>query len=219
MNAVAKKLMIKPGQRWLLISAPVNYLALLDPLPHGVEVSFTADGNFNGIQLFALNSTELAANLQHIQPVLKAGTILWVIYPKKSSGIASDLEMMGSWTEPAKYGLRPVASAAINSSWTALRFRPEEQVKLSETRNSELQKNEFSAYIDIETKTVTLPADMEVALQEQAVAYANFNKLSYANKKEYVLWIVTAKQGKTRAERLTKTLDKLLSGKKNPGDK
>jgi len=219
MNAVAKKLLIKPGQRWLLYNAPANYLAVLNPLPDGVEITYTADGSVNGIQLFAVNSTELATSLKHIQPVLKADTVLWIIYPKKSSGIATDLEMMGSWTEPAKYGLRPVASAAVDSTWTALRFRPEEQAKLSETRNSELQKNEFSAYVNIETKTVTLPPDAEVALQKQPMAYDYYNELSYSNKKEYVLWIVTAKQEKTRTERLAKMVDKLLNGKKNPSEK
>jgi hypothetical protein len=219
MNAIAKKLFMKPGHRWLLFNAPDNYLSILEPLPEGVEISHIANGSFNGIQLFAVNSTELTAKLQHIQPVLKADTILWIIYPKKSSSIKSDLDMMGSWTEPTKYGLRPVASAAIDSTWTALRFRPEEQAKLSETRNSELQKNEFSAYVDVETKTVTLPAYLEAVLQNQPMAFANFDKLSYSNKKEYVLWILTAKQEKTRTERLTKMIDKLLSGKKNPGEK
>jgi hypothetical protein len=165
MNAVAKKLMMKAGQHWLLYNAPDSYLAILDPLPDGLQLSNTDAGNFEGIQLFALNSAELAAGLKSIQPLLKPDTILWIIYPKKTSGIASDLEMMGSWTEPAKYGLNTVAAAAIDSTWTALRFRPQGQSKPSATRNSELQTSELAVYIDVINKKVTLPPDVANALK------------------------------------------------------
>lgn len=151
MIAVAKKLMMKAGQHWLLYNTPDSYLAILEP-PDGLQLSNTAAGNFNGIQLFALNSAELAAGLKSIQPLLKPDTILWIIYPKKTSGIASDLEMMGSWTEPAKYGLNTVAAAAIDSTWTALRFRPQGQSKPSATRNSELQTSDLAVYIDVVNK-------------------------------------------------------------------
>lgn len=219
MNPVAKKLLMKPGQHWLLFNAPVNYLSILEPLPDGVQINYAADGNFDGIQLFAHNSAELATGLQHIKPVLMPDAALWIIYPKKSSGMVSDLEMMGSWTEPEKYGLTTVAAAAIDSTWTALRFRPAGQSKVSATRNSELQGSEFAAYIDVATKTITPPADVEAALQQQPLAFANYDKLSYSNKKEYILWIVTAKQEKTRIDRLSKMMEKLLAGKKNPSEK
>jgi hypothetical protein len=219
MNAVAKKLMMRPGQRWLLYNAPNNYLAVLEPLPDNVSVNFKAEGEFNGIQLFVLNREELVTGLKHIQPVLKQETLLWIIYPKKSSGIESDLEMMGSWTEPAKYGLKAVAAAAIDDTWTALRFRPEGQSKVSATRNSEVSNSEYAAYIDVANKKVTLPPEIEAVLTKHPLAYTNFQKLSYSNKKEYVLWVISAKQEKTKAERLPKMVDKLINGKKNPSEK
>ncbi|MDT3404885.1 YdeI/OmpD-associated family protein [Mucilaginibacter terrae] len=219
MNAIAKKLLMKPGQHWLLFNAPNAYLSVLDPLPNGLKTSHEAKGDFSGIQLFVLNSAELATSLKHIQPVLKPDTVLWIIYPKKSSGIATDLEMMSSWEEPTKYGLNAVAAAAIDATWTALRFRPQERTKLSDTRNAELENNQYSAWVDVVNKTVTLPPDAEAALQQHPLALTNYDKLSYSNRKEYVLWIVTAKQEKTRTERLAKMVDKLLNGKKNPSDK
>jgi len=219
MNAVAKKLLMKPGQHWLLFNAPDNYLAVLDPLPDGIQISHEAKGDFNGIQLFVLNSAELITSLKHIQPVLNPDTTIWIIYPKKSSGIATDLAMMSSWEEPEKYGLNSVAAASIDATWTALRFRPKEQTKTSNTRNSELESNQFSAYVDVANKTITLPRDAETVLQQSPLARTNYDKLSYSNRKEYVLWIVTAKQEKTRTDRLAKMVDKLLNGKKNPSEK
>src|SRR5260221_562409 len=47
----------------------------------------------------------------------------------------------------------------------------------------------------------------------------NKAELSYSNKKEYLLWILTAKQEKTRNERLGKLTEKLVAGKKNPSEK
>jgi hypothetical protein len=219
MNALAKKLQIKPHSRWLLYNAPVSYLDSLLPLPDGVELLFNTPGDFDGVQLFVTNSTGLLAELKIIAPLLKPDSIFWIIYPKKTSKITTDLEMMGSWGEPAVYGLRPVASAAVNETWTALRFRPADQVKVSEGRNEGLRDNEHSAYIDVDNKIITLPDHVKTALELQPSSLAWFQQLSYSNKKEYVLWILTAKQEKTRDERLVKMVNMLLDKKKNPSDK
>jgi hypothetical protein len=219
MNAVAKKLLMKPGQHWLLFNAPDTYLAALEPLPDGLQISLTIDAVFDGIQLFALNSAELATGLLYINEILIAKTVLWVIYPKKTSGMVTDLEMMGNWTEPNKYGLNGVAAAAIDDIWTALRFRPEGQSKTSATSNNQLSSGQYAAYIDVANKNIVLPTDVEAALQQQPEAFTFYNNLSYSNKKEYLLWVLTAKQEKTRTERLVKMVVKLLSGKKNPSQK
>nr|WP_294942102.1 YdeI/OmpD-associated family protein [uncultured Mucilaginibacter sp.] len=219
MNALAKKLLIKPNSRWLLYNAPANYVELLSPLPDGAKTSFALDGNFNGIQLFVKNSTELTDSLKTVAPLLKPDTIFWVIYPKKNSGITSDLEMMSGWDELAKYGLGGVAAAAVNETWTALRFRPLELTKKSDTCNDEIPKNDYAQYIDVANKQVTLPHEIADVLSETPAAMNNYQSLSYSNRKEYVLWILTARQEKTRTERLAKMVEKLLAGKKNPSDK
>jgi len=219
MTDLSKKLQVKPGSKWLLFNAPANYLPLIEPLPDDVQISYDADGEYNGIQLFIKNSTELTASLKIIMPVLKADTIFWVIYPKKSSGIESDLEMMGSWDELTTYNYRCVASASVNEIWTALRFKPIEKTKLSESRNANIPNNQYGEYIDIANKQVKLPADAADALQQTPAAMAFYQGLSYSNKKEYVVWILSAKQEKTRSERLVKMVEKLLAGKKNPAEK
>lgn len=219
MNALAKKLQVKPGKNWLVYNAPGGYLSLLEPLPEGVTISYEAEGNFDGVQLFVRDSAELAQSLISITKVLRPDTIFWVIYPKKSGGVPTDLEMMSSWDEMTRHNLRSVAAAAVNETWTALRFRPEGTGTYSDTCNDAIPQNEYAAYVDVANKTVTLPADMAAMLQENPAAMNFYQSLSYSNRKEYVLWIVTAKQEKTRLDRLAKALDKLLVGKKNPGEK
>jgi hypothetical protein len=219
MNALAKKLLIKPNSRWLLQNAPVGYADSLFPLPDNVNLVFNTEGEFNGIQLFVTNSTELVSELKVITPLLKADIVFWIIYPKKNSGIQTDLEMMSSWDAPAQYGLRPVASAAVNEVWTALRFRPIEAVKVSEGRNEAVRNNEHSAYIDVDNKIVTLPDYIKKTLEQYPGVLSYFQALAYSHKKEYVLWILTAKQEKTRQDRLTKMVEMLQNKKKNPSEK
>lgn len=219
MNAIAKKLLIKPGQKWLFIHAPENILATLEPLPQGVQTGFTTDSIADGLLLFAKDSIALQSGLQEIQPALKPDTILWVAYPKKSSGIKSDLAMTGDWSIARNFGLEPCASAAINETWTGLRFRPQGQSKRTDISNGQIKTNEYSNYIDVANKQVTLPPDVEAALLPHPLAFENYKSLSYSNKKEYVLWILTAKQEKTKSERLAKMVEKLAAGKKNPSEK
>jgi len=218
-SPIAKKLQVKPGKCWLFYNAPENYLALLEPLPTGTKTLFAPKGDFDGIQLFVKSSADLVAGLKIIAPLLKPDTVLWITYPKKSSGIKSDLEMMSSWDEPAKYGLRPVAAASVNETWTAIRLRPEGQSKLSDSRNDSIKSNEYGAYIDLDNRQITLPREMKTMLEASPNALAFFHALSFSNKKEYVVWILSAKQEKTKNERLSKLVEKLSTGKKNPSEK
>src|ERR1700744_4719272 len=108
-SPLAKKLLIKPGKSWLFYNSPDNYLDLLSPLPEGAEAKFKVAGYFDGIQLFIKSKAELVESLKVIAPLLKPDTIFWISYPKKSSGIVSDLKM-GDWQELEAYGLDGVAS-------------------------------------------------------------------------------------------------------------
>src|SRR5580658_1310926 len=94
MSTIAKKLQMKPGHYWLLYNAPANYLSLLEPLPEGAAVSYSTNGDFDGVQLFVKNSHELKDSLEVVMPLLKPESVFWITYPKKTSGIETDLEMM-----------------------------------------------------------------------------------------------------------------------------
>ena len=214
-----QKLQVKPGKHWLLANAPGNYLPSIEPLPYDVTVSYEAVGDFDGIQLFVKNSIELSEWLKTITPLLKPGTIFWVTYPKKSSGIKSDLEMMGSWDEPIRYGLSIVTSISVNETWTALRFKPVDQIKASESCNENIPTNQYGEYIDIANKQITLPPDLAETLGKNQQAMAFYQQLSWSNKKEYMVWILSAKQEKTKQDRLLNLIEKLSTGKKNPSEK
>jgi hypothetical protein len=214
-----QKLQIKPGKRWLFFNAPANYLASLEPLPEGVTTSFEAVGAYDGIQLFVKDSAELAASLKIIIPHLKADGVFWITYPKKASGIKTDLEMTKNWDELKAYHYNTVAAASINETWTALRFRPEGLSKSSDSCNENIPNNEYGNYIDLTNRIITPPREIIEALAYKPQSIAFFEQLSFTNKKEYVVWILSAKQEKTKLDRLSKLVDKLAAGKKNPSEK
>lgn len=219
MNNLNKKLQLKAGQTIMILNAPAYYQGLLEPLPENVTVSTAVQKEYNHVQLFVKNSTELAAALAEISATLQPDTVIWVMYPKKSSGIKSDLDMMNSWKEPEKYGLRPVSSASVDETWTALRLKRSDQVKKSGLGNSEIQNSEMSQYLDVTNKVVTLPPDLKAALTSRPDLLLFFESLAWSHKKEYVIWILSAKQEKTRADRVQKTIEMLASNKKNPNAK
>ncbi|TSD66210.1 YdeI/OmpD-associated family protein [Inquilinus sp. KBS0705] len=220
MTPLAKKLLIKPGQRWLMLHAPESFLASLEPLPNGVSFSYHTVGSFNGVLLFVKNSKEFALGLTELKSILTDDTIFWVIYPKQNKGIETDLNMMSGWEQSKAHGLRPVAAVAVNDVWTTLRFRPEKLVKHSDSSVESIKKqNDYSAYINPEKKQVTLPDDVAAALSTAPTAMAAYQSLAWSNRKEYIVWILDAKQEKTRTDRMAKMVDKLLAGKKNPSEK
>ena len=126
---------------------------------------------------------------------------------------------MEHWDEMTAIGLQGVSSISVNETWAGSRFRPRGQSRISGTGKSEIRKSDFAAYIDVDKKVITAPPDIQRLLKQNPPALRFYQQLSYSNKKEYVLWILTAKQEKTRAERLTRMIEKLTSGKKNPAEK
>jgi hypothetical protein len=218
MSSLAQKLQIKPGKRWLFYNAPKGYLKSLEPLPETAKCTIVPKGDFDGIQLFAKNKAELSSSLKVIAQLLKPDTIFWVTYPKRNSGIESDMKM-GDWDEMTEYRLQGVASIAVNEKWAGSRFRPEGQAKISGTGKNEVRGSHYASYIDVDNKIITLPVYMKRILQQTPQASSLYQQLSYSNKKEYLLRIITAKQEKTRDERLVKFIEKLVAGKKNPAEK
>ena len=55
--------------------------------------------------------------------------MVWITYPKKTSCVESDLSREAVWAAMEGTGWRPVSQIAIDEIWSALRFRPIEDVK------------------------------------------------------------------------------------------
>ena len=128
-NALIKKLQLKPGLRALFLNAPEGYVASLGLLPDGVTLADGPAGTLDFVQLFVREGAELDEYAPAALAALKRDGVFWISYPKKSSGIVSDLTRDAGWAPIVAAGLRPVTQIAIDTTWSALRWRPIELVK------------------------------------------------------------------------------------------
>ncbi|BAU43406.1 DUF3052 family protein [Leptolyngbya sp. O-77] len=80
------------------------------------------------MQLFVSSKADLKEHLAIAQQALKPGGLLWFAYPKKSSGVKTDITPDMGWDAVTQAGLKGVAQVAIDETWLALRFRPVEEV-------------------------------------------------------------------------------------------
>lgn len=119
---------MQPGQRALILNAPVGYMEELGPLPDDIEFADSAEGECDFVHLFVKDSAEM----ERLGPVaveaVKRDGLLWVSYPKRSSKVKTDLSRDKGWDILAQAGLRPVTQISVNEVWSALRWRPRELV-------------------------------------------------------------------------------------------
>jgi len=124
-----KKLLIKPGMRLAVFNAPAGYLASLGPLPEGTQFADEPNGTLDFVQLFITNCGEYDRLGSTALRTVKPDGLLWICYPKKTSGVESDLDRDVVWKMLEPTGMRPVTQVAIDEVWSALRFRPIDKVK------------------------------------------------------------------------------------------
>jgi predicted SnoaL-like aldol condensation-catalyzing enzyme len=129
MAPIVKKLGLKPGMRALLLGAPSGYMHALAPLPEGVVVSEAVNGTHDFVQFFATKKSEIERSKKKVLQSAAPGALVWVTYPKKTSGVDSDLSREAVWAAMEGTGWRPVSQIAIDEVWSALRFRPTQDVK------------------------------------------------------------------------------------------
>jgi hypothetical protein len=124
MKSVAERLLIKPGAGVLLISPDLDAATLVGPLPAGarwIEPGASADV----VVLFVRNAADLRDRLPAAAVAASGDRLLWLAYPKRSSGITTDLgrDVITPLTDSLA-GLTGMALIAIDSTWSAMRLRP-----------------------------------------------------------------------------------------------
>jgi hypothetical protein len=127
-SPLARKLLLKSGQRGALVNAPADYLGRLQPLPAGTHLEVQLGSDLDFVQVFATNTAELHACAPSAIGAVKPDGLLWVTYPKGGKKAGTDLNRDILWEVMSRYGLAGVALVAIDTTWSAMRFRPADQV-------------------------------------------------------------------------------------------
>jgi hypothetical protein len=117
---LAKKLGIKPDSRLAVLGAPEGFV--IDDLPAGVEARTSARGTSDVIVSFHTERADLAKRLPALMRALDVDGGLWVSWPKRSSGVASDIteDVVREVALPA--GMVDVKVCAVDDTWSGLRL-------------------------------------------------------------------------------------------------
>ncbi|HEV7554239.1 MAG TPA: DUF3052 family protein [Kofleriaceae bacterium] len=119
-----QKLGIKEGHRVAFIGAPEGFAATLGALPTGVtsQARLAGKATLDVIVVFVNKRTDLVAKLAAVRPRMAQAGGLWIAWPKKSSGVATDITEHTIREVALPTGLVDNKVCAIDETWSGLRL-------------------------------------------------------------------------------------------------
>lgn len=118
---LVKKLGIKAGFNVVFVNAPAGFADGLE-LPAGVIVNRTTRQPVDFALLFVKSEKELKQKFSHLAARLKPAGMLWVAWPKKSSGVVTDLSFTNVQLIGLDAGLVDTKICAVDDTWSGLKF-------------------------------------------------------------------------------------------------
>ena len=119
---VVQKLGIKPGFRIFTVGAPAAYRDIVGKLPAQATVVTRLGAAIDMIHLFATAAAELGSRLGVYHDAIKPDGMIWVSWPKKSSGVPTDLTDQVVRATGLRHGLVDIKVCAIDETWSGLKF-------------------------------------------------------------------------------------------------
>jgi hypothetical protein len=118
---LAKKLGIREGSRLAVVSSPNGFCDLLE-LPTGVVLRLQARGRLDVVVFFVTRRAELTRRFPMLQRRLEPDGGLWIAWPKRTSGVATDLSEGPVREIGLANGLVDNKVVALDDTWSGLRF-------------------------------------------------------------------------------------------------
>ncbi len=118
---LVKKLGLKPGLNVAFVNAPSGYANELD-LPADVTINSRSGKPLDFAQLFVKSEKELITKFTEYAKRLNASGMLWVSWPKKSSGVPTDLSENVVREIGLTAGLVDIKVCAVDEVWSGLKF-------------------------------------------------------------------------------------------------
>lgn len=130
--ALAKKLRLSPETRLLALNPPEDYLAALRAGGFVVSLAPISESDqYGAVHIFVRDQAEAQAAFTSATAALQPGGVFWVMWPKQGSGVATDLTRDSLAAVALAQGWGPVSNVSVDATWSALRLRPEAEVKRS----------------------------------------------------------------------------------------
>jgi hypothetical protein len=119
---LVQKLGIQPGFCIFVEGAPTAYGDIVGPLPADVTIAKRLKAPLDMVHLFATEAAGLAGKLRGCRDAIQPDGMIWVSWPKKSSGIATDLTDVVVRDTALPLGLVDIKVCAIDEVWSGLKF-------------------------------------------------------------------------------------------------
>jgi hypothetical protein len=119
---LVQKLGIKPGFCIFTAGAPTGYHDIVGKLPAQVTLVTRLTGSVDMIHLFATKAAALGDKLRTSRDAIKPDGVVWVSWPEKSSGVATDLTDKAVRETALRLGLVDIKVCAIDEVWSGLKF-------------------------------------------------------------------------------------------------
>ncbi|HJT82266.1 MAG TPA: DUF3052 domain-containing protein [Chthoniobacterales bacterium] len=117
-----QKLGIKAGTVVVLIDAPDNYRKLLGDIPSGVNFATRPTGNSRFVHLFSTERQALEKSLNALRRKIPDDAVVWVSWPKKSSGVATNITEDVIRAVALPLGLVDIKVCAVDETWSGLKL-------------------------------------------------------------------------------------------------
>jgi hypothetical protein len=121
-RSVVQKLGIKPGFRIFVDSAPASYDDVIGPLPADVTLALRLKAPLDMAHVFATQAAALRKRLPACREAIAPGGMVWVSWPKKSSGVATDVTENVVRDAALSLGLVDIKVCAIDDTWSGLKL-------------------------------------------------------------------------------------------------
>ena len=115
------KLGIKPGQRAWLVDVPADVEARLVASLSGTK-RLSRLAAFDVALVFVASRAMLTAALDRIAPKMDDAGMTWIAWPKKASGVKSDVTEDAVRADALPRGLVDVKVCAIDATWSGLKL-------------------------------------------------------------------------------------------------
>lgn len=119
---LVQKLGIKPGAAIAILNAPAGYDRVLGRLPPQVTRKATAAGHLDFIQFFTSERRSLERAFAELARALAPAGMLWISWPKRASGVPTDLTEDVIRGIGLAHRLVDVKVAAVDGVWSGLKF-------------------------------------------------------------------------------------------------
>jgi hypothetical protein len=128
---LVQKLGIKPGMIVVAIDPPDHYRKLLEPIPSGVNFGTRPVGKTRFVHLFVKQRGALQKQLQTLRTKVAEDAALWISWPKKSSGVLTDITEDVVRAVALPLGFVDIKVCAVDDTWSALKLMIRRELRKS----------------------------------------------------------------------------------------